>query len=209
MNTLVGFYTRIAAAISLIYLAILFCLSSEASAQIPRTISYQGTIVSPNGIPITDGMHVLKISLYDDITGGTSLYSESIAAQIRSGFFSVAIGETTPLPASLIFDRSYFLAVAVDGGEEMNPRTAFTSVPYALHSQIADYANGLSPDIKGVVTSINEIGGPLHLVGDSTVSVTSSGKSIRLHAVVGNAKAGILSIADTDNTMIISNPNGP
>src|SRR5437764_11326482 len=144
----------------------LFCAYSTAEAQVPRTINYQGILLSPDGNPVKDGMHVLKLSLYNGVTGGSPLYSESISAETRSGFFTVALGASAPLPAFLTFDRQYFLGVAIDGSDELGPRTAFTSSPYALHSQIADYANGLSSDVKGVVTSINEIAGPIDIIGD-------------------------------------------
>ena len=179
--------------------------SSSIKAQVPRTISYQGSIVTPTGAPIKDGQHVVIISFYDDPKGGAPLYTEILNTEVKRGLFCANVGSSTPIPPAVKFDHVYYLGIAVDGGEEMSPRTILTSVPYALHSETAEYANRLSTDIKGVITSINEIDGPIRLSGDSSISVTTTGRIIQLHII----SAGIRTIGDTDNTMIITNPNGP
>ncbi len=207
MNTLNVLARCVARIVSVLLFFILAFYYSTAHAQVPRTISYQGFLAS-NGTSIKNGIHVLKISLYLDATGGTPIYTESLSTNTNSGFFTVVIGSTFPIPLSVSFDRPYFFGVAVDGNDEMTPRTEFTSAPYALHSEIADYANGVSPTAKGIVTSINELSGNVLIAGDSTVAVTSSGRIIQLHAFTKNDPA-IRNISDSDNTLIVSNPDGP
>jgi len=205
MNTQ-NVFSRIFAGASIILFFSLL-LWQDAMAQSPRTISYQGLVTS-NGAPIKNGIHVLKISLYTDETGGNPVYTESLSASTNSGLFSVILGGTTPIPSSVTFDRQYYLGVAVDAGDELAPRTIFTSVPYSLHSEVADYAKGVASDAKGIVTSIDELSGNVEIAGDSTISVVPSGHLLQLHAFTKNDPA-IRSISDTDNTMMISNPNGP
>lgn len=41
-----------------------------ASADIPRTIAYQGKLTELNGVPLT-GEHVLTLRLFGAVTGGT------------------------------------------------------------------------------------------------------------------------------------------
>lgn len=150
-------------------------------AQIPRQISYQGMIVGAGGQPIADGNHTLELRIYDAATGSAPLHTESHNAVTQGGIFSVVMGLQTPFPTSLVFDRQYWLGVAVDGTSEMSPRTALTSAPYALNAATSDVALSVSPDAVGVVTSLNEIDGPVRLVNsDSSISISQSGNVITI-----------------------------
>lgn len=185
--------------------AFLTLLSSDGFCQIPRQISYQGLLVSPSGIPIGNGKHVLKISLYDSPNAQFDIYNESIETQTNNGLFSLIIGGITPIPGNLDFSKQYWLGVSVDGGSEMVPRTALTSVPYALHAEVADRATHISSDAKGVVTSINEVDGPIRIIGDSLTKVTQVGQVI----TISSLPDGILGIQNIDGTIVVQNPNGP
>ncbi|MEP7235449.1 MAG: hypothetical protein ABI778_09155, partial [Ignavibacteriota bacterium] len=184
---------------------IMMVLASASYAQIPRQISYQGLLVAPNGTPISNGQHVIRIAIYDTPTATVDLFNETDATTTTNGLFNIIIGGTSPIPPGLDFGKPYWLGVSVDGGAEMNPRTPLTSVPYALHAEVADRANFISSDAKGVVTSINEVDGPIRIVGDSLTKVTQDGKVITINTV----PYGIQSIQNIDGSMTIQNPNGP
>ena len=113
---------------------------SSVYAQIPRTISYQGLLISPSGVPIGDGKHVIKVSFYDNVNALTDIYNDAQDIPTKEGLFNMIIGAVTPIPATVDFSKPYWLGVSVDGGAEMSPRTALTSVPYALHAEVADRA---------------------------------------------------------------------
>lgn len=170
----------------LIFLATLGCAVSFA--QIPKQMSYQGLIIDGSGNPISDGNHTLEINLYATPTITTPLHSETFLAVTKAGIFNVILGAATPFPATLLFDKQYWLGVSVDGGAEMTPRTALTAAPYAIRAGYADLASGVSPDARGVVTSLNEIDGPVRIVGDSIIKVTQSGSVISLSAVIPDLK---------------------
>lgn len=192
----------------IVILATALLISPQRSnAQIPRQISYQGLLVSSSGQPISNGAHTITIVFWDAPTGGASLYSETIPTTTANGIFNVIIGggASGPIPTSVDFSKQYWLGVSVDGGAEMFPRTALTSAPYALNAATADLANGVSANATGVVTSINEIDGPIRLIGDSTTKVVQNGQVITISA---NAQ-GILEIQNTDGTIGVTNPKGP
>ncbi len=191
-------------------LFILFCsvfMLRTATAQIPNTISYQGAL-SKNGVAIS-GQHLLHITLYDNLVGGSLLFEESHQANFTNGLFNITLGSSTPFPSSLVFDRTYFLALSIDGGEELSPRTPFTSAPYALNSHIAELARGLTGDAHGVVTSINELSGAVRIIGDSITKVVEKGNDLIIHAVSSGGSAGIQSVKSPDNTIVIANSVGP
>lgn len=138
--------------------------SSPALAQIPRTISYQGLLTDNTGNPLPDGSHSLDIRIYREQTGGAAVFSESHGVVTEKGVFNIIIGSSTPIPTSMKFDVPYYLAVMVDGGSEMSPRTPMTAVPYALHAAIADE---LSPDATGFLKGINAQDGTM-IIGNPT-----------------------------------------
>jgi hypothetical protein len=154
---------------------------SLVRAQIPRQISYQGMIVVSGGQPIADGNHTLELRIYDAPTTSGPLHSETQNIVTQGGIFNVVLGLQTPFPASLAFDRAYWLGVSVDGTSEMSPRTALIAAPYALNSSTADVAKSVSPDAVGVVTSLNELDGAVRIVNtDSSIRITQNGSVITL-----------------------------
>jgi hypothetical protein len=184
----------------------LLLLSSVAFAQVPRTISYQGVLTTAAGAPLADGNHQLQISLHAEATGGGSVYTETQTIPVVGGVFHAIIGSVTPFPESFAFDRKYFLAVRVDGGAELAPRTPLTSVPYAFRSGIAD---ALAPGAAGVVTRVNGQSGDLTFIGGGSTTVTPSGNNILIYSSGGTGGTGVQGVQNTDGSIAITNPNGP
>src|ERR687891_1056006 len=69
--------------------------ATETSSH-PRVIRYEGTITAPQGV------NNLTFGLYSAQTGGTAVWSESQNVSVDgAGKFSVLLGASTPLPASI------------------------------------------------------------------------------------------------------------
>ncbi|MDW8075993.1 MAG: hypothetical protein RMK00_09535, partial [Bacteroidota bacterium] len=128
--------------------------SAVSVAQIPRVLSYQGVLVGEDGRLLPDGQYRLTIRLYEQVSGGVPLHQEEQVVTTTGGVFSVLIGSSQPLPATLTFDRPYYVGVSVNGGAELQPRTMLTAVPYALRAEaaaVAEVAKSLAPEaLKGV-----------------------------------------------------------
>ena len=150
----------------------MLAIQGYAQSNTGRTFSYQAKIEQGN-VPIADGKHVVSVRLYTAPSGGTPVYSEDQHATVTAGILNLEIGLVSPLPLVFGFDTTYYLAIAIDGGDELTPRAHITAAPLALHATIADLARGLTSDATGVVTSINELGGPIHITGDSTIAITT------------------------------------
>jgi len=195
-----------------------------ASAQIPRTISYQGLLTDASGKPISDGDHTVTVALYDAETGGSALYTETRTVATSRGIFDAIIGAVTPIPPSIAFDKLYYLGVSVDGDRELSPRTPFTSVPYALRSSTADnaklaekatladrateadVAKRLAPGATGMVTSLNGQSGDLTLNGGGAVTISRSGNTF---TILSHDSVGIVRIRNTNNTIDVVDSVGP
>jgi hypothetical protein len=129
-------------------------------AQVPRTISYQGVLTDTSGIPKPNGNYSLTFRLYNVSSGGAALWEENKSVQTKKGVFSVLLGETTPIPASLNFDQQYWLGIQLGSNQEMAPRTKLASVPYSLnsvHSDTADYVKNSSGGSVGWTLTDNNL----------------------------------------------------
>src|SRR5688572_10487779 len=111
-------------------------------AQIPRSISYQG-LVEKQGQPL-EGLHTLRITFYDSPAGSAVVFEESHQASFEKGVFTILLGSQTAFPATLTFDKPYYLGISIDGEPEGTPRTALVSAPYALCAERAQLAEGLT-----------------------------------------------------------------
>ncbi len=168
----------------------LCALSLSASADIPRTISYQGVLAAPNGTLVADGQYTIVLNLYTDLNAEAPIYSETQKVLVIRGIFNVMIGSENAIPPSLTFDRAYFLGVAVNGSEEMKPRTALSASPYAFRAQSAakaDVADALSSGATGAVTSLNATQGDVTLRAGNGINLEKQGNEIIISGAAQNA----------------------
>jgi hypothetical protein len=204
---------------------IVFCVGvivfpRDGSAQIPRTLSYQGILSDTLGTPKPDGMYALTFRLYDAPSGGTLLWAETQSLQVKRGLFSAVLGSQTPFPSSLTFERQYWLGIQPAGNPELLPRIALSAVGYSLNSLSADSARiaGTVPNNSitankiaagQVVKSINNIRDAVTLRAQGGATITSSGDTITINAGSGGGGTGVQSIQNTNNTIDIISPTGP
>ena len=125
---------RWAAALAL--LAVWILTPSASHSQVPKTISYQGSLTDASGNPVTGSLSI-TFRLYNTATGGTALWIEPRTVAVTNGAFNVVLGNVTPLDESL-FANQLFLGIQVGADTEMIPRRALTSVPYAFRTVAGD-----------------------------------------------------------------------
>lgn len=179
---------------------------SPVNAQVPRMFSYQGVILDASGNFIPNGTHNILIKLYDALNATTPIYTENQTGILfAKGIFNLMVGSKTAIPSSVTFDKGYFLGVAVDGGSEMNPRTAVSPAPYALYASLA---GGLLPGAKGVVSSVNNQDGAITLQAGTGAVITNSGSTITISST-GVGGTGIQGVQNGDASISITNPTGP
>ncbi len=116
------------------------------STTTPPYINYQGNLRDAEG-NLLSGHYTMTFRIYDDLAApvGAELWSEDhISVTVRSGHFSVLLGNTEPISPTLFTDPDRFIGVTVDPYDEMVPRQRFASVPYAI---TADHVSSLNaPD---------------------------------------------------------------
>lgn len=135
-----------------VILVIGLLIVQPATAKIPPLIRYQGTLVDSNNVPL-EGNHTLVFRVYDALTGGTVLWTESqTAVPVSRGIFNVLLGQMTSL--TLAFDKDYWLTTQVDTDAEMTPRQRLTSVPYAYRAEVVNQGTNIGAKVSALQTSI-------------------------------------------------------
>lgn len=166
----------------------------QAPAGAPGTMSHQGYLVE-SGSPISGTVN-LQFGLYSSSSGGSPLWSEThTSVPVSGGYYTVILGNGTPLEASLFGSPTRYLQVSVDtgGGYVDLPRQMVTSVPYALqaaaaeiaaeadHATTADSAtfadgapwSGLTGIPAGFADGVDDVGGGVNY--ENVVMVSPSG----------------------------------
>lgn len=106
-------------------------LAPAAPAAVPNRLSYQGKLADDKGVAVADGPYVMLFSLYGQLAGGPSLWSETQSVTVRDGIFSVELGSVTPFPATLDFLSQYYLETKV-GTDPPLPRHQLVGAAHAL-----------------------------------------------------------------------------
>ncbi len=116
-------------------------LVGTASAEVPHFLNYQGRITDDSGAP-SDGPHALTFRIYDDSTGGTTLWTETHSGvTVTDGLFDVILGSIEAIEASVFSNQARWLGITVDLGSELHPRTQILAVAYAYRAEYADTAS--------------------------------------------------------------------
>ncbi|MBI3232838.1 MAG: hypothetical protein HYZ42_02160, partial [Bacteroidetes bacterium] len=192
---------RFFAPLFVLFVSILILLPQVEFAQQPKTLSYQGILTDSQQEPMPNATYTLIFSLYASANGGTPLWTEINQVQTQTGVFDVILGQFTIL--TLPFDQQYWLGITLQGKPEMTPRIALVASPYSMSSLQSSVSNGLTPNAKGAVLSLNNLEGNLTLQGSGATSITQAGNTITVTTNPPNN-----SITAEDNSIIVSNPNG-
>ena len=201
--------------------------ATPAHAAPSTTLNFQARLLNSSGSIAPDGNYNITFNLYEDATGGSSLWSETwnsgtSQVTIKGGYLSIYLGTHTSFP-SLDWSDDKFLTMNVNSDGEMNPRLKLTAVPFAFNSQQlegrgADEFAQLAPSTIQEVNAVNAAlrinqigaGNLLQLQSDSSDSfvvdkqgnVIASGElSLGGGAILGdssNATAGNIRWTGTD-----------
>ena len=177
---------------------IFFFISGVLFSQVPQTISYQGVLTDAAGTNVADGDYSIVFTLYDALTGGTNLWTETQTVTVSGGLFNVILGSVNPV--NLEFDKQYWLGISIEGGDELSPRTELTSSAYSLNTKnIPDNIVTAEKVADGnLVRSVNSLKDNVTLAAGSNVNISESGNTITISASGGGSE-GISSLDGVSN----------
>jgi hypothetical protein len=116
-----------------------FLLTASAAQAGPERLRFQGTVTDLPGVTIVDGNYEFLVRIYDQATGGTLKYSQTVTAYVAAGAYSLDLAPSVAGQLSSAFaDWPRFLEVTVVSGpggsinQLLLPRQEITSVPFVL-----------------------------------------------------------------------------
>ena len=193
------------------------------------TIALQGILRDPNGTTVTDGSYSLTIKLYEDVTGGTPVFTEVIgSAAVQNGVFSIEIGATSASSSDLDqvpFNTTYYVGVTVESGTEMTPRTKLTVSPYSMAMygssniipntgnvglgtlspqavvHIKDVENNSGEDL--LLIEDNSGGDQIRIEDDGTLTLPTIGSKVGIGTATPSAMLDISSAGSSDDFVVI------
>ena len=193
------------------------------------TIALQGILRDPNGTTVTDGFYSLTIKLYEEVTGGTPVFTEVIgSAAVQNGVFSIEIGATSASSSDLDqvpFNTTYYVGVTVESGTEMTPRTKLTVSPYSMAMygssniipntgnvglgtlspqavvHIKDVENNSGEDL--LLIEDNSGGDQIRVEDDGTLTLPTVGSKVGIGTATPSAMLDISSAGSSDDFVVI------
>lgn len=154
----------------------------------------QVSIVAVFGSPLPDdGPHRITVRWYNDPFQSTPLWQEDVDADIVGGRCELVLGATVPLPDTVLRGNRVFMGYSVDGEAERRPRLELYATGMSLHAGYADMAARLDPRATGLVTSLNELSGPVSLVGSDGITVVRQGTTLVVSASTTASEKGRIS----------------
>jgi len=160
----------------------------SVSAEMPKTMSYQGILKDQEGQPIENGNYEFTFKIYNVHEGGTALWTGTQTADVIDGVFHVILGQYYPL--DLPFDETYWLGIRTGAEAEFMPRTMLASAPYAMRALVAETGDDGDWTVAGndIYRLIGNIG-----IGtsspDAKVEIDTGGSLIELGGGGGDATA--------------------
>ncbi|MBV6340864.1 hypothetical protein [Candidatus Magnetobacterium casense] len=113
------------------------CSKADAATPVTtRTLNYQGYLTDASGNAIT-GSRSVVFTLYDAVTGGTNLWTETQTVTFTSGYFNVELGSVDTNLEDVISNganivNKMWLGINVAGDGEMTARQELTSTSFAF-----------------------------------------------------------------------------
>jgi hypothetical protein len=163
---------------------------------VPMLINYQGFLTDDTGAPLDSPPTIsMTFTIWDDPdTGeGSSLWTETHGSvSVSNGIFSVVLGSSTALTAS-VFNGDCYLGVEVESDGEMTPRQQLTSVAYSI---IAGVAQGVEDNSINSADIVNESVASADIL-DGSVASADIQDGATLAEILDDDGSGSLLDADT------------
>ncbi|MCB9821311.1 hypothetical protein H6798_02135 [Candidatus Nomurabacteria bacterium] len=128
---------------TLLFGVVLLVLTRSASAATSAELNFQARLQSNTGVLIPDGNYHVEFKLYDAVSGGSLLWTETYTTgnliTVKNGYLTTQLGSLTAFPGTIDWSQELWLSVNVGGNGgaaswdgEMSPRLKLTAVPYAF-----------------------------------------------------------------------------
>ena len=116
--------------------ALLAVQFSAAHADVPMSMNFQGRLTDATGNPLT-GSQTVVFSIWDAVSAGNQLWSETQSVAVTSGIYNVGLGNVLALSTAVFAGGPTWLQLQVGADAAMTPRIPFRTTAYSFWSQMA------------------------------------------------------------------------
>lgn len=127
-------------------LAVAGILASAPAWAAPQTMAYSGRVLDISGSPLNTEQ-VVRISLHTARDSGSEVWFENHTVTAIDGYFSVTLGDTTPLVPVLRDNDSLWVQTTV-AGQAIGPRQPLHAAPYAIDNPLSNLQCGDGDTIR-------------------------------------------------------------
>jgi hypothetical protein len=127
---------------------------------------------------VADGWYTITLRFYDNIGATQPLATEAVPGRFLGGRCILVAGLSVELPPEFLENTTSAIGYALDGADERVPRLSLPAQGYAVLASRARIADALSPTFTGLVTSINELAGPITLSAGSGIDIDRAGSTL-------------------------------
>ena len=204
----------------------------------PKLVPYQGMVLDAQGAPLAPTqptVYKIEFRLWNQLTGGTLVWSEQQFVTVSNGRFSVNLGEGTAATDavapqfvqsaldSAFAEKSRYLGVTVRSSPtatEMIPRLAFLSAPYAfvagtvsrVSQQPGTFSNVKLASIRYTTRTVDSGSPSVALTLDQRTNLVSAGSrgTVAQLPIAGGLQELLVAKMDTTDKVvaIAPPPNG-
>jgi hypothetical protein len=199
-----------------------FCVFAApvmGASGINRQINYQGRLLTSGGQSVSNGTYLLKLSLYNAASGGTSLWTAAgttsspaaINVTVSNGLFSIQLGDASAGQNPFDFDfhqDSLYLGVTVASDTEMTPRKRLTSVPYAFVAETlqGQYASSAVATTGGNLFTLQQTSTSAATADRTTLFIRTSGTSNQFdYLIKANSGSDVFTVSRQGNVTTTGN----
>lgn len=116
--------------------ALLAVLFSVAHADAPTSMNFQGRLTDAAGNPLT-GPQTVVFSIWDAVSAGNQLWSETQSVAVSSGIYNVGLGNVLALSTAVFAGGPTWLQLQIGADAAMTPRIPFRTSAYSYWAQMA------------------------------------------------------------------------
>lgn len=153
---------------------IVYTVSSHAQVGFGLQIAIDDELVA-------DGWYTITLRFYDNIGAQQPLVTEVVPGRFFGGRCMLVAGLSVELPPDLLESTTGVIGYALDGADERVTRLSLPAQAYTVLASRARIADALSPTFTGLVTSINELAGPITLSAGSGITIDRAGSTLLIH----------------------------
>jgi len=118
-------------------------LCSSVWAAVPKLMNYQALLTDDNNNPVRNQTLNIKFTIYDDSTGGSIKWTETLSVTTNNdGAYNALLGSVTAISDAVFNDTLRWLGIKVASDPEMTPRIRLASTGYAYRVNSVNGAKG-------------------------------------------------------------------